>query len=65
MTRGIGGTGLGLYICSELVERMGGRIWVESGEGTGSAFYFELPVAGSTRGPSRQRESAAAERTAT
>jgi two-component system phosphate regulon sensor histidine kinase PhoR len=43
MTQGIGGTGLGLYICSELVERMGGRIWLESEEGKGSAFYFELP----------------------
>ena len=47
MTKGIGGTGLGLYICSELVERMGGRIWLESKEGEGSAFYFQLPSVGS------------------
>jgi signal transduction histidine kinase len=43
LTQGIGGTGLGLYICSELVERMGGEIWLESEEGKGSAFYFRLP----------------------
>ena len=43
MTRGVGGTGLGLYICSELVERMGGRIWLESSENTGSAFFVEIP----------------------
>ena len=45
MTRGVGGTGLGLYICSELVDRMGGRIWVQSDHGRGSTFSFELPVA--------------------
>ena len=45
MTRGIGGTGLGLYICRELVQAMSGRIWVASREGGGSTFSFELPVA--------------------
>ncbi|HEV2713364.1 MAG TPA: PAS domain S-box protein [Gaiellaceae bacterium] len=44
MTRGVGGTGLGLYICHELVSRMGGRIWVEANEDRGSTFFFELPA---------------------
>ncbi len=50
MTRGVGGTGLGLYICHELVRRMGGRIWVESEHGDGSTFSFELPAAVATPG---------------
>jgi two-component system phosphate regulon sensor histidine kinase PhoR len=40
-----GGTGLGLYICRELVRRMGGSIGVRSRPGEGSTFYFELPRA--------------------
>jgi signal transduction histidine kinase len=45
LRRGVGGTGLGLYICSELVKHMNGRIWVRSSEGQGSTFTFELPRA--------------------
>jgi two-component system, OmpR family, phosphate regulon sensor histidine kinase PhoR len=56
MTQGIGGTGLGLYICSELVERMGGRIWLESEEGKGSAFFFELPSAAAPPALPKTRE---------
>ena len=45
MTRGVGGTGLGLYICRELIDRMGGRIWAEPNGSKGSMFVFELPTA--------------------
>jgi two-component system phosphate regulon sensor histidine kinase PhoR len=45
LSRGVGGTGLGLYICREILRRMGSRIRVDSEPGRGSTFSFELPLA--------------------
>ena len=56
---GIGGTGLGLYICRELIRRLDGRIWVDSNDVKGSTFFVEVPIAkDSAKRKTRERQAA-------
>lgn len=43
LTQKTGGTGLGLYLCMELADRMGAKVWAKSAPDEGSTFYLEIP----------------------
>jgi signal transduction histidine kinase len=57
VTRKHGGSGLGLAICKGIVESLGGRIWVESEQGNGAAFYFTVPKFEGNRTQQKEQEA--------
>ena len=57
MTRGVGGSGLGLYISREIVEQMGGLLSVRSRRGSGSTFTVTLPRIVSAARPRAERQT--------
>ena len=52
----ITGTGLGLYICKQIIEAHRGKIWAESAPGQGTTFFIELPVNSSKAAPQQSTE---------
>jgi two-component system sensor histidine kinase VicK len=46
--KSVTGTGLGLYICKQIIEAHRGKIWAESNPGQGTTFFIELPINNST-----------------
>lgn len=58
MTRSVGGTGLGLFICRKIIEMYNGNIWVESQQDKGSTFFINLPRITKERAIQLQQEQA-------